>query len=450
MADKKVEDKYIDLFLNLGQSLIDYMNYQPMSEFLSDRESEEEKKFFQKKIKDRLEEMHRLEPNSTYLFSIRRKYNLSDEEIKVLAMSIAYTMYQHESGSPGGLRGKSVLDAVFSSRSEFIRKGHQLIGPSSRLVKYGLLKVDTSDAESIMDVRITPSPEFVENILGKEFFIKGKTAEGYYDRGLYVIYRPRVRLDDVVLDSQTRELIEKAIVQIRAEKIIFQEWEMDRLVGYGRGLLMLFYGPPGTGKTITAEAIAGELGMNVAYVRVDRLISAYVGETEKNIYELFREIDRHRTLLLIDEADSLLYTRESAFRSWEMREVNTLLQAIERYEGIAILTTNNEVMLDRALERRLSFKIEFRMPTRDLRRRIWERFLKTGKLPLSGDIDLDRLASYELTGGHIKNVVLNAARDAAHALVEGRKSKAVIDQKLLEYYASLEERKFRNGKRVGF
>ena len=450
MSGKKQDERYIDLFLNLGQVLLDYMNYQSVGEFLTERESEEEKKIFNGRIKEKMDEMKSIEPNDSYLFTLRKKFNLTDDEIKILAMATAYTMYQNESGNVGGLRGKAILDALYDGRAEFIRRGHELIGPSSRLVKYGLIRVDTSDAESIMDIRVSPSPDFIENILGKEFFIKGKTADGYFDRGLYLIYSPSVKLDDVVLDEETKSLIRRAITQIKAEKIIFEEWEMKKLVGYGKGLLMLFYGPPGTGKTMTAEAIAGELGMNVAYVRVDRLISAYVGETEKNIYELFREIDRQKTLLLIDEADSLLYTRESAHRSWEMREVNTLLQAIERYDGIAILTTNNEIMLDRALERRLSFKIEFKVPSKELRRKIWERFLYSAKLPLSEDIDLERLSRYELTGGHIKNVVLNAAREAAHALIEGQKEKAVIDQKILEYYASLEERKYRNGKRVGF
>ncbi len=450
MSGKKQDERYIDLFLNLGQVLLDYMNYQSMGEFLTERESEEEKKIFNGRIKEKMDEMKSIEPNDSYLFTLRKKFNLTDDEIKILAMATAYTMYQNESGNVGGLRGKAILDALYDGRAEFIRRGHELIGPSSRLVKYGLIRVDTSDAESIMDIRVSPSPDFIENILGKEFFIKGKTADGYFDRGLYLIYSPSVKLDDVVLDEETKNLIRRAITQIKAEKIIFEEWGMKKLVGYGKGLLMLFYGPPGTGKTMTAEAIAGELGMNVAYVRVDRLISAYVGETEKNIYELFREIDRQKTLLLIDEADSLLYTRESAHRSWEMREVNTLLQAIERYDGIAILTTNNEIMLDKALERRLSFKIEFKVPSKELRKKIWERFLYSAKLPLSEDIDLERLSRYELTGGHIKNVVLNAAREAAHALIEGQKEKAVIDQKILEYYASLEERKYRNGKRVGF
>jgi SpoVK/Ycf46/Vps4 family AAA+-type ATPase len=201
-------------------------------------------------------------------------------------------------------------------------------------------------------------------------------------------------------------------------------------------MTLLFSGPPGVGKTACAEGLAAELGLSILVADYGQVENCFVGETEKNISRLFREAASHRALLFLDEADAVLANRDRAFRNWEVRAVNVLLQQIERYEGVCILATNRLEDLDRALERRVSIKIRFERPDTEQRRRIWE-ILVPPSLPLADDVDLDSLAEYDLSGGEIKNALLNAARAALtrgpHAKVTGqdlrRSARAELDGK---------------------
>ena len=189
---------------------------------------------------------------------------------------------------------------------------------------------------------------------------------------------------------------------------------------YGSGVTLLFYGPPGTGKTATAEAIAHELGMPLLVADYAKIQNCWVGQTEKNISSTFRKARKHRAVLFWDEADAMFFDRDSASRAWEVRDVNVLLQEIERFEGVCILATNRKATLDKALERRITAKIEFPRPDRLLRESIWKRLLPSG-MPLAKDVDITELARKDLSGGEIKNVILNAARAAC-----GRSRKVVV------------------------
>jgi SpoVK/Ycf46/Vps4 family AAA+-type ATPase len=146
--------------------------------------------------------------------------------------------------------------------------------------------------------------------------------------------------------------------------------------------------------------------MVVSYAEVQ---SCFVGETEKNVVRTFREATDADAVLFWDEADAMFFDRGSAQRSWEVRDVNVLLQELERFQGLCILATNRRVTLDPALERRIAIKIDFERPGRTSRLSIWRKLLPP-KLPLDGGIDVERLADEDLSGGEIKNVVLNAAR----------------------------------------
>jgi SpoVK/Ycf46/Vps4 family AAA+-type ATPase len=171
----------------------------------------------------------------------------------------------------------------------------------------------------------------------------------------------------------------------------------------------LFAGPPGVGKTLAAEAIAAELGRPILTVTYAQIQNKWVGETEKNIVRVFREAAETAAVLFWDEADAMFYDRDSADRNWEVRDVNVLLQELERFEGVCILATNRKASLDRALERRISLKIEFERPDAELRRKIWRRLIPA-RLPIAEDVDFDAFAQRDLTGGEIKNIVLNASR----------------------------------------
>jgi len=141
----------------------------------------------------------------------------------------------------------------------------------------------------------------------------------------------------------------------------------------------------------------------------------------------------------------MLHDRNYALRSWEVRSVNVLLQELERFDGVCVLATNRRVSLDPAVERRITIKVEFRAPDRGMRRRIWEKMLG-GKLPLASDVDLDWLSEARLTGGQIKNVVLNAARLALAAREEGPVGRADFEEALkMEKKADEDEPRERMG-----
>jgi SpoVK/Ycf46/Vps4 family AAA+-type ATPase len=225
-----------------------------------------------------------------------------------------------------------------------------------------------------------------------------------------------LRIEDLILpedtDTQVREILDAA----RSRSIVFQEWGFDRKFSKGRGLSALFDGEPGTGKTLCAEILAAELGLTLYRIQIANVVSKYIGETEKNLTRIFKEATDGHCVLLFDEADSLFSQRtdvKSVHDKYSNMEINVLLQLMERYEGLVLLTTNLKKGIDKAFERRLSFKISFPFPERSHREKIWMHLLPDAA-PVADDIEFDILASsFELSGGSIKNAVIRAAYRAA-------------------------------------
>jgi len=229
---------------------------------------------------------------------------------------------------------------------------------------------------------------------------------------------PQVKPKQLVLPESVRRALDLAIAQVRHGKILTEDWGVAETVPYGRSVTMLFSGPPGVGKTACAEAVAHELDRPILAVSYAEIQNCFVGETEKNIVRVFREAKNEEAVLFWDEADSMFYDRDSAYRNWEVRDINVLLMELERFEGLCVLSSNRKVVLDRALERRIAIKVEFEPPDRDLRKQIWKRLIPA-KMPLARDVDLDQLSLEELTGGEIKNAILNAARTALARTPQG-------------------------------
>ncbi len=222
--------------------------------------------------------------------------------------------------------------------------------------------------------------------------------------------------DDVVLPEESGERVQELIAFARHRKKVFEEWGFGAILPYGRGLSALFHGPPGTGKTMMAGIIAGELGMDLFRVDLSQIVSKYVGETEKNLGRIFDEASQSHSVLLFDEADSLFAKRtevKSATDRYANLEVNYLLQRMESFEGVTVLTTNFEGGIDDAFKRRLRFRIEFPFPDRKDREVLWRKMIPPSAQVEEG-IRFDDLAwDFELSGGHIKNCVLRAAFVAA-------------------------------------
>lgn len=223
-------------------------------------------------------------------------------------------------------------------------------------------------------------------------------------------------LDDLILPRKLKEQMRAIIASVRNRRTIFEEWGFGEKLTTGKGLCILFRGDSGTGKTLSAEIIANELGMTLYRVRIPAIMSKYVGETEKNLEKCFREAAASGALLLFDEADSIFSKRtevQSANDRYSNMEVNLLLQEIERFEGVVILTTNLDAAIDDAFERRLNHKLDFPFPEPKDRAFIWRRHIPK-QAPVDPDIDYEVLGrDFELSGGNIKNAVIRAAYKAA-------------------------------------
>ena len=213
---------------------------------------------------------------------------------------------------------------------------------------------------------------------------------------------------------QLRELTGRA----RHRDLVLDEWGMARTSLKGRGVTALFAGDSGTGKTMSAEVIAGSLGLDLYVIDLSTIVDKYIGETEKNLDRVFTEADRVNGVLLFDEADAIFGKRsevKDARDRYANVEVAYLLQRMEQFDGMAILTTNLRANVDEAFLRRLDAIVDFPLPEIDDRRRLWERNLSAGA-PKADDIDVGFLARrFTLSGGNIRNVAVGAAFLAAEA-----------------------------------
>jgi len=226
-----------------------------------------------------------------------------------------------------------------------------------------------------------------------------------------------LRLNDIVLPDEERKKVKELISACRNQGLVLNRWGFGRRLVTGKGIVALFDGPPGTGKSLCAEIIAGELGRPLHRVNIPEIVSKWVGETEKNIKKVFELARVSHAMLFFDEADALFSARVSETRTSNDRyanmEVNLLLQEIERFPGVCILTTNTFGILDKALVRRIQYRVTFHEPDLEQRKRIWE-VLCPAEAPLASDVDFSILSKrFELTGAQIKNALLRAAYRAA-------------------------------------
>lgn len=226
----------------------------------------------------------------------------------------------------------------------------------------------------------------------------------------------RRTLQDVVLPEDRRGQLDEILRYARHADQVYNRWGFAD--SGARGLSVLFSGPPGTGKTMVASILARELGRVLYQIDLSRVVDKYIGETEKNLARIFDEAEKAQAVLLFDEADSLFAGRTEVRSSndrYANLEVNFLLQRLEEYSGVSILTTNAPQGIDEAFQRRIRFKIDFPKPDAELRAQLWQRHVPEHARD-SAPIDWAVLGeAFELTGGHIRNAALRAAFQAADA-----------------------------------
>jgi AAA+ superfamily predicted ATPase len=221
--------------------------------------------------------------------------------------------------------------------------------------------------------------------------------------------------NDLVLPPTQKDVLKAIIAQVRNRPTVYETWGFaKRSAGRGLGISVLFSGPSGAGKTLAGEILGAELGLDVYRIDLSSMMSKWIGETEKNLRRLFDAAEEGAAILQFDEADALFGKRGEINESRDRHaniEVSYLLQRIEEYRGLSILTTNFRSNIDSAFLRRLRFIIDFDFPGQGERAEIWQRIFPQSTP--KGALDFDRLSQLNLSGGSIRNVAMGAAFAAA-------------------------------------
>jgi SpoVK/Ycf46/Vps4 family AAA+-type ATPase len=227
---------------------------------------------------------------------------------------------------------------------------------------------------------------------------------------------PAATWDDLVLPEMQRQTLLEIAVHVKERVKVYESWGFGAKSSGGLGISALFTGGSGTGKTMAAEVLANELRIDLYRIDLSQVVSKYIGETEKNLRHVFDAAEEGGAILLFDEADALFGKRSEVKDSHDRYaniEVSYLLQRMEAYRGLAILTTNMKSAVDTAFLRRIRFIVHFPFPDAKQRMRIWK-----GIFPEStptDELDTEKLARLNVAGGNIRNIALNAAFLAADA-----------------------------------
>ncbi|NEO35602.1 MAG: AAA family ATPase [Moorea sp. SIOASIH] len=222
--------------------------------------------------------------------------------------------------------------------------------------------------------------------------------------------------DDLVLPTPQRLLLGDIATHLKHRYKVYQQWGFAQKGHRGLGISALFYGASGTGKTMAAEVLAQEFCLDLYRIDLSRVVSKYIGETEKNLRRIFDAAETGSAILLFDEADALFGKRTQVQDSHDRHaniEVSYLLQRMEAYQGLAILTTNFQSALDSAFSRRIRFVVEFPFPVPEIRTQIWQRIFPA-QTPTQ-NLNYQKLGQLNVAGGNIRNIALNAAFLAAAA-----------------------------------
>jgi ATPase family associated with various cellular activities (AAA) len=228
---------------------------------------------------------------------------------------------------------------------------------------------------------------------------------------------PDIGWDEIVLPQEGVAQLSEAVARLDHQHLVLDSWDLRRRAHAMHGARLLLTGPPGTGKSLAARVVATAAGTDLLVVDVSRIVSKWLGETEKNLAAAFEAAERTQAVLMLDEADALFGTRteiSDAHDRYANLETAYLLARLDRFEGLAILTTNLRANIDPAFLRRIDYVVEFPLPDLANRVRLWQQHLPTPVL--AADVDIDALAGlYPVPGAWIRNVSVAAAFAGAAA-----------------------------------
>lgn len=226
--------------------------------------------------------------------------------------------------------------------------------------------------------------------------------------------KPIYNWEQLILPEEQKQLLADVCNQVKYNYLVYEQWGLKESIAYGRGISMIFYGASGTGKTMAAAIVAREIGLELYKVQLATIVSKYIGETEKNLEEIFERAKKSNVVLFFDEADILFSKRtevKEANDKYNNMEAAFMLQKIEEYEGITILATNYIQNFDEAFRRRIKYCIEFVFPDKKSREKIWSCTIP--KHMPKEELDIEFLSYFILSGSQIKNIVLHSAFLAA-------------------------------------
>ncbi len=328
--------------------------------------------------------------------------------------TIMHTFFDKPTDFPqiGGVRGKqfrgflptgeTVLFILAGDDWEKRFKMQDLFGEDHFFSQKQVLWVDESiEGEPLMSGKLKMSTEFVE------LFTLGKLSKPRFTTSFPAeCLETNMTWDDLVLPAATHQEVGELLIWLRHGDTLLHDWGMSRIVK--PGYRALFHGPPGTGKTLTAALLGKLTGRDVFRIDLSMIISKFIGETEKNLAQLFNRAENKNWILFFDEADALFGKRtgvRDAHDRYANQEVSYLLQRVETFNGLVILASNFKANIDEAFIRRFQSIIHFPMPRVSERLRLWQQSLPKNVL-LDDDVNLKILAErYELSGASIVNIV---------------------------------------------
>lgn len=374
-------------------------------------------------LENRIKERVQATPNEIMLVGFFKENDLNEQE----QMIFIALLKEEYSGGDESIRDMNSLIELISHDDYEKIKNRSLLEESSKLVSTGLVDYDEMLTPFGGINRNFYIPDEVLYKISHPTKKKTRTSKIKIDnvikeQDMFELISTDKTMEDVVLNPKTRETLDALLQQVD-KKVInrLKDWGIkDRKKGIDARII--FYGVAGTGKTLTALALAKSLKRQVLSFDCSKILSMYVGESEKNVRKIFetyvdiRDRTKSEPILLLNEADQFLSSRvtESTSGSDKMHNQmqNIFLEQIERFDGILIATTNLLESLDKAFSRRFNYKIEFVKPNKEQRLELWKKLLPEN-IPLDSDFDMEKLSEVELTGGQIELVIKNTAYKVA-------------------------------------
>lgn len=298
---------------------------------------------------------------------------------------------------------------------EKVLPNHDISWPAQLADQFRLTQGQIRDAVGLVDRELAINKAKKTATL-KDLYAACRDYSNHEMAELALKITPRYGWEEIILPKERIAQLKEISSQVKHRYRVFGEWGFGCKLSHGKGLSVLFHGPPGTGKTMAADVIAHELQLDLYKIDLSGVVSKYIGETEKNLSRIFHAAESSNAILFFDEADALFGKRthvSDAHDRYANIETSYLLQKMEAYEGVVIMATNLRENMDEAFTRRIRFIVEFPFPDAESRRGIWMTHFPS-EAPVGDGIDYEFLSrQFQVSGGNIKNIVLNAAFLAA-------------------------------------